>query len=164
MTCECTTAFQVRLGREADGKEFKRYADKWGYPTFLGPSVLNRSAKNGGMFFFEVDGECVAVFLANAINSTGLALAVDPTHRAHGMFRTVMEYVRPNFVRVIDKFVPLFTRIDYRPLGEPKQGRKFKTQVMVRGELMELAGRVAQLKPECNCHETPGTHSIGNDG
>jgi hypothetical protein len=41
--------------------------------------------------------------------------------------------------------VPWFLARGYISLGEPKQGRRYRTQVMVRADLLPLAGRIARI-------------------
>jgi hypothetical protein len=41
--------------------------------------------------------------------------------------------------------VPFFEHCGFVAIGEPKQGKRFKTQVMVLASLKTLAGRISRL-------------------
>lgn len=151
--CECRTRFLVCVGRTDEYRRAKRIFDKGTHPTFIGRSTVLRSARDGGLLFYTLDDEDVAVTVVNARNSTLLALNVNPEHREHGLGNAIVQFLRPNFVRAIDFRVEWFERRGYLSVGEPKMGRKFKTQVMVRSELRELAGRVRRVVGDrCTCH------------
>jgi len=152
--CDCARRFTVRVGRTDEYRRAKHLLDIGKHPTFIGRQTMLRAAQDGGLLFYQVDGKDVAVTVVNARNSTLLALNVNPVHREHGLGNAIVQYLRPNFVRAIDFRVDWFERRGYVSIGEPKVGRKFKTQIMVRGELRELAGRVRHIVgDECRCHE-----------
>lgn len=158
-SCDCASRFLVRVGRTDEYRRAKRLLDQGKHPTFLGRQTVLRSAQDGGLLFYTLHGFDVAVTVVNARNSTLLAMNVLPSHREHGLGCAVMEYLRPNFVRAIDNKVSWFERRGYISVGEPKQGRKFKTQIMVRAELRELAGRVrAVVGDVCRCADPAHQH------
>lgn len=156
--CDCSKRFLVRVGRTDEYRRAKRLFDAGTHPTFIGRSTVLRAARDGGLLFYTLSGMDVAVTVTNARNSTLLAMNVHPNHREHGLGDAIVQYLRPNFVRAIDFRVAWFERRGYVSVGEPKEGRKFKTQVMVRSELRELAGRVRRVMgDQCTCHEN-GVH------
>lgn len=151
--CDCSKRFLVRVGRTDEYRRAKKIFDKGTHPTFIGRSTVLRAARDGGLLFYTLGDQDVAVTVTNARNSTLLALNVDPAHREHGLGAAIVSYLRPNFVRAIDFRVDWFETQNYLSIGEPKVGRRFKTQVMVRAELRELAGRVRSVIGEqCTCH------------
>lgn len=161
--CACATHFEVTLGRTTDYRRCKRILDRAHFPAFVGRDTVRRSAQDGGLLFFTYEGEDAAVAVMNARNSTALALAVLPTHQGHGLGSAIVEYARPNFRRVTTEFVPYFQARGYSPIGEPKQGRKFATQIMVRTELLGLAGRVSRVLGDadgsCSCADPSHDHA-----
>lgn len=150
-TCDCAASFVATLGTTADYDRFKRTLNRGRHPAFIGRGTVDRNARGGGLIFITVGGEDAAVALVNPYNSTLLALNVAPGHRGHGLGGAALTYLRPNFARVIDDKVDWFVARGYVSVGEPKLGRSRFTQVMVRGELMGLAGRVAAQFPEAQC-------------
>jgi len=151
--CDCSKRFLVRVGRTDEYRRAKRIFDKGTHPTFIGRSTVLRAARDGGLLFYMLGEQDVAVTVTNARNSTLLALNVLPEHRQHGLGAAIVKYLRPNFVRAIDFKVDWFEGQGYLSIGEPKVGRRFKTQVMVRSELRDLAGRVRKVFGEqCSCH------------
>jgi GNAT superfamily N-acetyltransferase len=156
-TCLCASRFQTRIIRPHEHKQFKRVVDLAHFPSFLGPTVIQRSAVNGGAYFYEYGGQPAGASLVNPHLNVFLVLAVLPAHRKHGLGEAIIEYVRPNFARVITDFVPYFRRNGYEPIGTPHKGRKYFTQVMVRRELLQLAGRASKLlRDRCRCLEHAG--------
>ena len=155
--CDCATRFTVRVGRTNEYRRAKRILDRARHPTFVGRSTVLRAAQDGGLLFYMVGDEDVAVTVINARNSTLLALSVIGEHQGHGLGGAILEYLRPNFARVIESKVGWFEARGYISIGEPKIGRKFKTQIMVRAKLRELAGRVRHIVGDtCRCHECLG--------
>lgn len=143
MTCTCATHLLVRGGRQSEYKAAKDLLNVGRHPAFIGRDTVSKSALNGGLFFAQYEGRDVAVAIVNPRVSTLLVLNVHPEHRSHG--RAFLEFVRPNFARVVENAVPWFERNGYISIGEMKQGRTLRTQIMVRGELPALAGRIQRL-------------------
>lgn len=168
VTCECATRFVVRLAYPSDYPEFKRIIDKGRYPGFMGRSTMQSNAVNGGALFYHVESEPdpIAVSLINPHLSVSLAIAVVPAHQRHGLGTAIVEYLRPNFRRVIlenESWIRRCKTSKYEPIGTPHKGRKFLTQLMVRSELIDIAGRAARvLKEHCGCVENTGHRSNGN--
>jgi GNAT superfamily N-acetyltransferase len=161
--CDCATGFVIRVGRGNEYRRAKRLLGVGRHPVFVGRDVVRRNALDGGLLFAVVDGADAAVALVNTKNSTLLVLNVHPAHRGHGLGAAFLAYLRPNFARVIENRVEWFARLGYIAVGEPKQGRTFATQVMVRAELTELAGRVRDLLGDrCRCAEQPEGPEEGN--
>jgi len=86
--------------------------------------------------------EDVAVSIVNPALNDLLVLNVLPAHRSHGMGARVLDYLQVNFARVIDSAVPWFERQGYVIAGEPNQGKRYITRVMVKKSLLSLAGRL----------------------
>lgn len=148
MGCDCAEHLLVRLGRTTEYKAAKSLLNAGRHPSFIGRDTVTKAASNGGLFFAQHDGKDVAVAIVNPRVSTLLVLNVHPAHRSHGLGGAFLGFVRPNFARVLESAVPWFERQGYIAIGEMKQGRTLRTQIMVRKELPALAGRVARLLPE----------------
>lgn len=85
-------------------------------------------------------------------NGTLLVLNVLPMHRGIGLGRKFVNFLRPNFARVLESAVPFFEGCGYKSIGKLKQGRSLRTQIMVRSELIGLAGRLQQTHGRhCPC-------------
>lgn len=163
--CGCSTGFLVRLGRPDEYDRAKRVLDQGRHPGFIGRTSLGRWAVQGGLAFATWEDTDAAVVILNPRNSTLMALNVPPAHRGHGLGRALLAYARPNFARVIEAKVPWFTACGYTPIGNLKQGRSLNTQIMVRAELIDLAGRVHdRIGDRCRCCEqleSPGHRHRG---
>ena len=144
--CDCSKRFLVRVGRTNEYRRAKRIFDRAKFPTFMGRDTVVRAAREGGLLFFTVDGEDIGVIV------NGLASAVVPEHQGHGFASAMIRYHRPNFIRVTEDFVGFHERLGYRVVGEAKQGRRFKTFVMVREDLIHLSGRIRKVVGDkCKC-------------
>ena len=143
--CDCSQSFDVILGRVDDYKAFKKALDKSRYPTFVGRNMYSRCASNGGAFFYVFNDNNIAVSLINPHHGVFLALGVIREHQSHGLGKAITNFLAPNFVRVIGKNIPFFEALGYKSIGEPKQGIKLKTQLMVREKLLSLAGRLSSV-------------------
>lgn len=163
--CDCAHRFTVHVGRTDEYKRAKRVLDLARHPTFVGRSTVLRAAQDGGLLFYRFADQDVAVTVINARNSTFLSFSIVAAHQSHGLGTAILEYLRPNFARVITDHVAWFEKRGYLSIGEPKVGRKFKTQVMVRAELRELAGRVRHaVGDSCHCHDLNHHHEEVHDG
>lgn len=137
--------FWVRHGQSRDAKEFKKILDRGKHPTFIGPDNIKAAARNGGICFAMVEDDVCAVALVNPRVSQLNVLNVVPNHRGHGIGKAFLAYLACNFARVVEDKVPFFKSCGYIPIGEMKQGRTLKTQIMVRENLLSLAGRVRKI-------------------
>jgi GNAT superfamily N-acetyltransferase len=145
----------VTLGRETDYKRAKALLNRGRHPTFIGPELVERQAKQGGLLFAQVDGKDAAVAVINIHLGSLSVLCVLPEHRNCGLGTAFLRYLSPNFARVTESAVPWFERNGYEKLGEMKQGRTLKTQIMVRRELLGLAGRVRRVfSAGCPCAQS----------
>lgn len=162
--CECARTFEMTLGRPNEYRRFKRLLDAGRHPTYVGQDTVRRSAVQGGLLFARRENQDIAVALVNPRLSILTVLNVHPAHRSHGLGSALLSFVRPNFARVIEGRVGWFEAQGYQSLGPPKPGRRYSTQVMVRSELRELAGRVNRVLSErCGCcAEDAGHTSPGN--
>lgn len=135
----------MRVGRQNEYKAAKALLNAGRHPAFVGRDTVVKAAGNGGLLFAQHHGRDVAVAVVNARRSVLLVLNVHPSHRSHGLGAAFLAFMRPNFARVVEDAVPWFERQGYVAIGEPKRGRTLRTQIMVRGELPGLAGRVSRL-------------------
>ena len=145
-TCNCASSFYVRVGRVSDYKVVKRLLNRAHYPAYVGPKMYERLAGNGGALLYCHENELVGVFLVNPRTSCALVMAASPEHRAHGIAIAMVQYARPNFVRPLVQFVPLFRMLGYMEVGGVKQAARLASQIMVRRELKTLAGRLRQIR------------------
>ena len=134
--------FTVHIGRDTEYKRAKTILNRGRHPAFIGKSLVCRNARNGGLIFFQVNGNDAAVAVVNARKSVLLVMNVMPGFRGFGLGRSIVEYIRPNFARVVESAVPFFVKCGYQAIGEMKLGRTLKTQIMVQGNLIGLSGRL----------------------
>lgn len=140
--------FTVSIGRIDEYKRAKTILNRGNHPAFIGHSPVERNAENGGLLFFQIEGEDAAVAVVNARKSILIVFNVLPKFRGSGLGKQIIEYLRPNFARVVESAVPFFIKCGYEPLGEMKMGQSLKTQIMVRSNLLGLSGRLrAVLDP-----------------
>ena len=137
-----TLGFQVILGREQEYERAKRLLNAGKHPTFIGKETVRRNAKQGGLIFAVVGGIDAAVAIIGIRNGTLLVLNVHPNYRSAGLGSAFLQFLMPNFARVLESAVPWFEKNGYASLGKLKQGRSLRTQIMVRGVLLDIAGRL----------------------
>lgn len=130
-----------QLGRAADYSRVRRLLDAGRHPSFIGPAKVEEVANRGGLHLAVVGQSDAALALINARASL-IALCVHPDFRGHGLGGEFLAYLSPNWARVIEGTVPWFAARGFTPVGALKQGRKLRTQVMVRSDLIGLAGRL----------------------
>lgn len=140
--CDCATHFVVRLAREGDYAEWKRVFDRGRHPAFLGRGAMTRNARNGGALFYDYAGEPIAASLVNPRLGILLALNVLPAHRGHGLGAAIVQFLMPNFARVIESKIPWFERQGYKCIGGAHHGISLNSQVMVRSALISLVGNL----------------------
>jgi GNAT superfamily N-acetyltransferase len=95
--------------------------------------------------FFTVDGRDAAVALIQPRTNCLLVLCVAPPFRRAGLGRAIVGYCQVSFARVIESAVPFFEHCGFIAIGEPKMGKRWKTQIMVLASLRDLAGRVSTI-------------------
>jgi len=137
--------FVALQGRSGEYPRAKRILNAGKHPTFIGRSLYSTAARNGGVTFFQVAGVDAAVAIVQPRTNCLLVLCVHPAFRKLGLGQAVVAYLAVNFARVIESAVPFFERCGYVSIGEMKQGKRWKTQIMVLKSVRDLAGRVAQL-------------------
>lgn len=103
---------------------------------------MQKNANNGGALFYVFEKEIVAVSLINPHYGILLVMNIVPAHRGHGLGGAILSFMMPNFVRAIDYKVAWFEKRGYRKIGEPKQGRRFQTQLLARENLFHLCGKL----------------------
>lgn len=118
------------------------------HPTFIGRNLVKRCAMNGGAFLVIFDDADVAVAVVNPAINCLLVLNVHPAHRSHGLGAALLRYLQCNFARVVESAVPFFERNGYQAVGAMHQGKSLRTQVMIKSDLIQLAGRVARIYGE----------------
>ncbi len=153
--------FEPLLGRSSEYDRAKKILNAGRHPTFVGRDTVCRNALQGGLIFAAIDDADAGVAVVNVRTSTLLVLCVHPKYRKAGLGAALLEFLRPNFARVVESAVPWFARNGYIQLGDYKQGRSLRTAIMVRGGLTELCGRLATIYAAgCACslthtNETP---------
>ncbi len=140
--CRCSISFEVKLGRSSEYRRFKAVLDAGKHPTFIGRQTVERHAINGGLLFFQIDGKDVAGALVNPRFNNLMVLNVVPEHRSHHLGSAIVRYLNCNFARVIQNKITFFKRLGYTSIGKMKKGRRFKTQIMVKSELIHIAGKL----------------------
>ena len=140
-----TPSIRVEIGRIDEYFRAKNILNKGKHPSFIGRDTVFRCATNGGLLFFFVDEQDAAVACVNTRRGVLLVLNVLPKYRRAGVGEFALNYIRPNFIRAIESAVPYFELRGYLRIGEYKQGIKFRTAVLVRQGLPELAGRLRQI-------------------
>lgn len=156
MACDCASDYEVSIGREEDYARAKKVLDAGKHPTFVGRDTIGRNARNGGLLMFAYAGEDVGVAVLNARMNSLIVMNVRPSHRGHGLGSAILTYCCPTWVRALESAAPWFRARGYVDIGEPKQGRSLRTQIMVRGSLLTLAGRVSRLlEARTGCASTP---------
>jgi GNAT superfamily N-acetyltransferase len=133
----------VHLAR--DYKEFHQILSRGKHPSFIGRDIFYNKAKNGGCLLFKFKDEITAVSIINPHYGCLLVLNVIPRHRGHGLGRAIVNFLMPNFARVVEHKVDWFKNCGYIPIGKMKKGVSLKTQIMARKELFTLAGRIKNL-------------------
>jgi len=106
---------------------------------------MQQTARNGGVVVFSYQGQDVAAALVNPRLNVLTVLCVAPAHRNHGLGAAILTYLQANFARVLESAIEYFVRQGYVAIGDIKQGRTLSTQIMVRKDLMNLAGRIASI-------------------
>lgn len=150
--CSCALDFVPRVGRAHEYHQLKRVLDRAYFPTFIGRQSVQMQVPNGGVTLYEYAGDTIGATVINVNLGILNVLAVVPEHQGHHLGRAILAYTRPNFARVIEQKVGWFEAHGYTSLGAMHMGRRFRTQVMVRGELMQLAGRARRLlMGSCGC-------------
>ena len=132
-------------GRTNEYRRAKAILNVGRHPTFVGRGLYGSCARNGGAIFFTVDGQDAAVALISARSNCLLVLCVAPAFRNRGLGAAVVAYCQVSFARVIESAVPFFERCGFISVGEPKMGKRWKTQIMCLKSLTELAGRLSRL-------------------
>lgn len=126
-----------------DYSRAKRLLNRARHPAFVGREQFSKSATNGGALIWLLDGEDVAVSLVDTRRSVLIALSV--ARPGEGIGSRIVEYVRPNWARVVGEKVTWFEARGYARVGQPTKGRTLWTQIMMRRGLSALGERVRLL-------------------
>lgn len=116
------------------------------HPAFIGRDTFQSNAENGGGLLYRWNGSFVAVSLINPKYGVLLALNVHPAHRGHGLGAAVLDFLKPNFARVIDWKTDWFGKCGYQKIGKPKRGITHLTHIMVRRDLIGLVGKLENIR------------------
>lgn len=136
----------VEVLRSTEYERFKRVLNRGRHPTFVGRSTFTRFAREGGGAAYVIDGEDAAVSLVKPSTNTLMVLNVDPRFRGVGVGSFAIRYLAVNWVRALESATPFFERHGYRAVGEPIEGKKLYTIVMVRHDICDLAGRLRKIR------------------
>lgn len=139
--CDCAHNFRLHLLRPDEYRRVKRLLDIGKHPTYIGPELYKRAALQGGVVVYSFGGVDVAVSIINPRLGNMTVLCVAPDHRGHGLGSAIVRYLIPNFVRALESSAGWFAKLGYLPVCT-KRGRTLNTTIMVRGELLKLAGRL----------------------
>lgn len=112
------------------------------HPAFIGKNTMNTYANNGGALFYDLDGHAIAVSLVNPHYGILIALNISPAHRSHGLGEAILNFLVPNFARVVEHKVGWFEKRGYKRIGSLKRGISLNTQLMARAALFDLAGNL----------------------
>ena len=137
--------FVAVQGRSHEYSRAKAILNVGRHPTFIGKSLYSLTARNGGAVFVTIDGRDVAVALVQPRTNCLLVLCVVPAFRGCGLGQGIVAYLQCSFARVIETAVPFFERCGFVSIGRAKMGKRWKTQVMCRRSLIDLAGRVSRI-------------------
>lgn len=133
-----------------DYKRFKRVLNAARHPTFIGPKQFKQLSNDGGAIVWVLVDDTsqreVAVSLVDVRRSCLIALSV--AEPGAGLGARVMEYLRPNWARVVSSKVEWFERRGFKCVGRPIKSRALMTQIMVRDYLKALGSRVRLLRGE----------------
>ena len=157
--CRCALDFRIHVGGDSREEYLKarRLFNKGRHPAFVGPDMVQKNARNGGLLFFVYRSKSVGVAVINAKKGVLLALNILPEHRSHGLGSAVINYLMPNFARVTEQASPWFESQGYKKVGKWMMGRKLMTCVMVRKRLFDLAGRLNGISQQgkLRCRSIP---------
>ena len=131
-----------------DYKRFKRVLNAARHPTFVGSNQFEQLSNDGGASVWvlvdDTSQRDVAASLVDVKRSCLIALSV--AEPGAGLGARVMEYLRPNWARVISTKVDWFERRGFKCVGQPMKARTLTTQIMVRNDLKSLGPRVRLLR------------------
>ncbi len=140
VSCHCADDFTPTL---CDSYESAKHLLNIGkHPAFIGRGTFEHCRRNGGALLFLLDEQPIAVSMVNPRTGVLLALNVSPQHRGHGLGAAIVNFLMPNWCRVIEHKVKWFQHQGYRRIGSMKTGIKFKTEIMVRTSLIALYSRL----------------------
>lgn len=150
--CVCASRWVPQAARVGEYARVKTLFNAGRHPAFMGPNQVDRMIALGGVWFASLDGVDVAAAIVHPRRSVLIALNVSPKHRGHGLGSVFLRYLAPNWARVIEDRVPWFEAQGFQSVGQLKQGRALRTQIMVRSDLIGLAGRLdARLSAGGQC-------------
>lgn len=138
-------SYKICIGRQDEYARAKSILNAGRHPTFIGRTMVERCAVNGGLIFLQIDDEDAAVVLINPRRNVLLVLNVIPKFRSLGVGKYLIDFLKPNFARVVESACSWFERNGYKKIGDLKPGRSLNTQVMVRENIIGLSGRIRRV-------------------
>ncbi len=123
---------------------FKAILNRGSHPTYVGQREFRDAAKQGCANIAHVGGQDVGAALVNAKNGALLVLCVIPEFRSQGIGAWFLAHLSPTFARVLDSAATWFEMHGYERTGVELPGRKYRTVIMIRRGLRELAGRLSE--------------------
>ena len=139
------TSYKVIICRIDEYKRVKKMLNLGKHPTFIGQNLFYGAALNGGAFIFQLNSQDIAVSLVNTRKNILLVLNVLPKYRSLGVGKWILNFIKPNFARVLETTIPYFEKNGYIAIGVLKSGRSLNTQIMVKSNLIDLSGRLRKI-------------------
>jgi GNAT superfamily N-acetyltransferase len=119
------------------------------HPVFVGEEMVSRNAVNGGLWFaVDTVGVDIGVALIDPKYSNLLVMSVHPQARGRGIGKHIVRFLAPNYIRSVESAEPFFAALGYVAVGDYFQGRKLRTRILVREDVLRLAGRLRTIWPE----------------
>jgi len=139
--------------KSSEYKRAKKILDEARYPAFVGVMYFQKIARNGGAFVAMIDDTDAGCALVNVGQCSLQVLAVHRNYQKRGIGKAMVDFLMPNWVRSLESAIPFFESMGYEPVGEYYPGKKFRTRVMVRRDLLSLAGRLqASFESKTDTH------------
>ena len=125
------------VGNENEYDRIKNILNIGKHPSFIGRDTVRSNAANGGLLFMQCDNEDIGVALVNPSKNNLLVLNILPHYRGQGFGKIFLDYLKPNFARVIETKKKWFQANGYIAIGKPKKGIRYETYIMLRRSLRE---------------------------
>lgn len=139
--------YEILTIRSCEYRRFKRILNRAGHPTFIGRSSFETNAREGGAVVLTDTNKRVdvAAALMKTRTHTLMALSVIKSYQGMGIGGLLIDYMMPHWVRALESKIGYFEKLGYVSVGEMKIGRSLNTQIMVRSNLLLVAGRVSRI-------------------
>ncbi len=113
--------------------------NKGKHPGFIGKGMHETASRNGGAFAVVIDKKIAAVALVNMRKNILTAINVLPEYRKSGIGQMLMNYISPNFCRVIEPVIPWFEKMGYVVSSDFVEGNKYRVVIMSMKNLVNLS-------------------------